>query len=650
MDRFKIGTLLLVLSMLSFNALANSANKLNVTGEIYTQVINPVNFQILSNRQAFAVRDGFKFSDITVNVVTNAAIHPSPFLRINNSTPRSLAQLAILINGVPSSISQSILPFHSLDIVLDDLSQTDEVVFLDPAPLYKPNVSKYADNVTAEDVYSYALVQTGLRKIYSKKQTRHDYFGYFKYIRGEAAESAYDKWRRVVTTDEQVEYRAKLTTSAGVASNSWLSINWPLPKFNADKSKIGIYRFLSHERAHTNGFSHSSGMAYGWDDYVQNYVLDLRANNEIIDNVIPLEDAKVYWYYNEGKFIAYSHDISYTLENIDLIYSNSIVRSATIINNEINVDLLPHTRSNNNTNVLLSAGIQDEDQLVSYILPTGLTNLALHKPVSASSRFEANRPGNYLTDGSTAQHTATNKGVDQWLEIDLETTRNIGTVVLYNRAYNSRRANGVTLSLLDENKVEVWKSSPLVDQDKWVFNSTISGFNGNNVRYIKLDNTDDHLTFMELAAYKEDTLPVDLPEQPPLPAAPVNIALNKTVTASSIYSATNPVSNLVDGQTNTVAITQNTGLQWLEIDLETEQNLEGIVLENRHNGYQYRTIGASLSILDKNKNEIWSTVLDDSQRWFFDSETDFTATNARYIRLEQTDKYINVSEIRAYAK
>lgn len=105
MDRFKIGTLLLVLSMLSFNALANSANKLNVTGEIYTQVINPVNFQILSNRKAFTVRDGFKFSDITVNVMTNTAIHPSPFLRINNATPRSLAQLAILINGVPNSIS-----------------------------------------------------------------------------------------------------------------------------------------------------------------------------------------------------------------------------------------------------------------------------------------------------------------------------------------------------------------------------------------------------------------------------------------------------------------------------------------------------------------------------------------------------------------
>ncbi|MGC3833059.1 hypothetical protein ACPSKX_01440 [Moritella viscosa] len=49
MDRFKIGTLLLVLSMLSFNAFANSANKLNVTGEIYTQVINPISFQILSN-------------------------------------------------------------------------------------------------------------------------------------------------------------------------------------------------------------------------------------------------------------------------------------------------------------------------------------------------------------------------------------------------------------------------------------------------------------------------------------------------------------------------------------------------------------------------------------------------------------------------
>jgi len=650
MDRFKIGTLLLVLSMLSFNAFANSANKLNVTGEIYTQVINPISFQILSNRQTFAARDGFKFSDITVNVMTNTTIHPGPFLRINNSTPRRLAQLAILINGVPNSISQTILPFHSLDIVLDELSQTDDVVFLDPAPLYKPNVSKYTDNVTDEDVDSYALVQTGLRKIYSKKQTKHDYFSYFKYIRGEAAESAYDKWRRVVTTDEQVEYRAKIRASAGVASDNWLSINWPLPNFNADKSKISIYRFLSHERAHTNGFSHSSGMAYGWDDYVQKYVLDLRANNEIIDDVIPLEDAKVYWYYNEGKFKAYSHDISYTLENIDLIYSNGIVRSATIINNEINVDLLPHTNISNNTNVLLSADIQDEDQLVSYILPTGLTNLALHKPVNASSQFEANRPGNYLTDGNTAQHTATDKGADQWLEVDLETAHNIGTVILYNRAYNSHRANGVTLSLLDENKVEVWKSSPLVNQDKWVFNATISGFNGNNVRYIKLDNTDEYLTFIELTAYKEDTLLTVLPEQPPLPAAPINIALNKTVTASSIYSVANRASNLVDGQINTVAITKNKGPQWFEIDLEAVHNLEAIVLENRHNGYQYRTIGASLSILDQNKNEIWSTILDGSQRWVFDSKTDFTATNARYIRLEKTDEYINVSEIRAYSQ
>ncbi|KXO14006.1 hypothetical protein AKG98_68 [Moritella sp. JT01] len=648
MKKFEVGTLLLTLPLFCFDALANSANKLDVAGEIHTQVIDSVSFQTLSNSEIFTARNGYKFSDITVEIITDTAIYPTPFLRINNSTPRSLTQLAVLINDTPNSISQTILPFHSIDVALDELSQTDVVVFLDPVTLYQPNVSRYTDDATDEDIYSYTLMQTGLRKIYSKKQTKHDYFGYFKYIRGEAPESAYDKWRRVVTTEEQLEYRVNQSGSAGVASNTWLSINWPLPRFNADRSQIGVYRILSHERAHSNGFSHSSGMAYGWDDYVQNYVIDLRANNEIVDDVMPLEDAKVYWYYNEGKFKAYSHDISYTLENIDLIYTNSIVRSATISNNEINIDLLPHI--NFNKKVLLSADIQDEDQLVSYILPTGLTNLALHKPVTASSQAEPNRPASYLTDGKMAEHTATSKGRDQWLEVDLETATNIGSVVLYNRSYKSSRAKGVTLSLLDENKIEVWKSLPLVNQPQWVFNSTISGFNGNDVRYIKINNTNKHLTFMELAVYKEDTLPAPLPEQPPLPAAPINVALNKTVTASSIYSVRRPTSNLVDGKTNTMAVTKNKGLQWLEIDLETEQNLGAIVLENRHNGYQYRTIGASLSVLDQDRNEIWSTILDDSPRWFFDSDTGFSAVNARYIRLEQTDQYINVGEIRAYSQ
>ena len=60
-----------------------------------------------------------------------------------------------------------------------------------------------------------------------------------------------------------------------------------------------------------------------------------------------------------------------------------------------------------------------------------------------------------------------------------------------------------------------------------------------------------------------------------------NIASGKTVTASSLHSPEYPHANLVDGNKTNFAHTQNEALEYFQIDLGQEYDIDKVVITNR---------------------------------------------------------------------
>ena len=67
-----------------------------------------------------------------------------------------------------------------------------------------------------------------------------------------------------------------------------------------------------------------------------------------------------------------------------------------------------------------------------------------------------------------------------------------------------------------------------------------------------------------------------------------NVARGKTVTASSLYGAQFPHANLVDGDKTNFAHTNNEAVEWFQIDLGQDYEIEKVVITNRTDCCQAR--------------------------------------------------------------
>jgi len=88
----------------------------------------------------------------------------------------------------------------------------------------------------------------------------------------------------------------------------------------------------------------------------------------------------------------------------------------------------------------------------------------------------------------------------------------------------------------------------------------------------------------------------------------VNVAKDKSVTQSSMYDAAKfPSSFLVDGDRTNFAHTSCEDIGWMMIDLGADTTIEKIVVYNRTDCCNGRTIGAKLSILDASNSAVWTS-------------------------------------------
>ena len=67
-----------------------------------------------------------------------------------------------------------------------------------------------------------------------------------------------------------------------------------------------------------------------------------------------------------------------------------------------------------------------------------------------------------------------------------------------------------------------------------------------------------------------------------------NVAQGKTVTASSLYGAQFPHTNLVDGNMTNLVHTNNAALEYFQIDLGEDYEIEKVIIKNRTDCCQAR--------------------------------------------------------------
>lgn len=133
----------------------------------------------------------------------------------------------------------------------------------------------------------------------------------------------------------------------------------------------------------------------------------------------------------------------------------------------------------------------------------------------------------------------------------------------------------------------------------------------------------------------------------PAPAEPINMALNKSVTASSIgVREVHPAEYAVDGDTNTrwACVEGYTDWSWIEVDLGGEYPVGSIsTLFELNSGYNYKI---EYALSDRNwKEYVDKTASKTNQR----SYTDVKEVTARYIKITmKSDMGSSINEINIY--
>ncbi|MBR7836782.1 discoidin domain-containing protein [Actinospica durhamensis] len=276
-------------------------------------------------------------------------------------------------------------------------------------------------------------------------------------------------------------------------------------------------------------------------------------------------------------------------------------------------------------------------------------NVALDQPITASASTSG-FPATNANDGNTSSYWESTDGT--WpatLAVDLGTADSISSVVLDLPSTWGTRTQ--TLSVLGSNDDSTWAT--LVGSATYTFNPstgdtvTITLPSGTSDRYVELDFTaNDVQNGAQVSEFQV------------MGQANPNLALNKTVTASSTWSSYYAASNAVDG--NTATYWEGTDGAWpttLTVDLGSTQTLGHLVLELPA-GWGTRT--QTLSILGSTDDSTWTTLVGSATYTWNPSTGDSVSislpagTSDRYVELNFTANSVQngaqLAELGVYAQ
>lgn len=216
------------------------------------------------------------------------------------------------------------------------------------------------------------------------------------------------------------------------------------------------------------------------------------------------------------------------------------------------------------TNKLKEAGVFIRNNMRSPAddFGSGGNNLALGKTVTVSSIEGSTLGGSYAVDGNSSTRWASTLGIDpQWITVDLGNNYNISRIKInWEAAYGKNFL--VQVSADNAN----WTTLQNV-QDNTSLSNDYANLNGNG-RYVRIYGTARGTTYgysiYELEVYGT------------LTSAP-NIALNKSVTTSSVEEPGLEGNYAVDGNTSTRwSATMYADPQWITVDLGSSYNISQV--------------------------------------------------------------------------
>ncbi len=273
-------------------------------------------------------------------------------------------------------------------------------------------------------------------------------------------------------------------------------------------------------------------------------------------------------------------------------------------------------------------------------------NLALNKPVTASSTEEASYPASAAVDANTGTRWSSAFSDPQWIYVDLGASYSINQVRLnweaaYARSYQIQVSNNAS------NWTNVWSTS------SGAGGSITINFTTSSARYVRIYGTVRATSYgyslWEFEVYGADSTtptptrtatatptPTRAATATPTPtrtATPIpggNLALNKTATSSSVENASYPASAAVDGNTGTRWASAYSDPQWISVDLGAMYSVSQVKLNWEAAyaaAYQIQT-----SIDASNWSTVWSTTTGTAGV----ITINFTAVNARYVRVYST--------------
>tara|TARA_Y100000588_G_scaffold395211_1_gene521347 strand:+ start:5371 stop:8790 length:3420 start_codon:yes stop_codon:yes gene_type:complete len=261
--------------------------------------------------EGYCYLDGYDVNDIEVDI--NISSDPMEII-ISNKTPRKFGKIILNMDYLPMYFNRVLEPFTELTFSIAGSlpNPPNHISFIDPNPLYTTNVTEFDtdEDMTPEYRMSYALIQGGLKTLYTKQSTRNEFYKFFIIERNglvdekgniEDLDSSLQKWYNTMTYSTPKRHLVLQSDSAGVASlgGDWLSLNWVMPSWiESNRTDHLPYSVYAHEYAHTMGYDHASGLAYGWDDFIDSGIVDLMNSGEIISNEIPMESPDVFWIFN----------------------------------------------------------------------------------------------------------------------------------------------------------------------------------------------------------------------------------------------------------------------------------------------------------------------------------------------------------------
>lgn len=218
--------------------------------------------------------------DITITV------NDAGQLVINNNTVRKFGSFNVIIDGTGVNIATNINPRTQVTIDLTEinLSSTSKISRLEPYGAFSPSANGFHKNLE-KDIWMevYADIQRNMMTFYARAETYDKFQRYFWIGRDESKSDTLRKWHRTVTYPTPKNYRLSLK-STGVSGGSWFG----LAAYTLDRSFTvtdsiysSHYGTFSHENAHSMGFKHGTGLAYGWDNPVRAEMKKLIENGSV---------------------------------------------------------------------------------------------------------------------------------------------------------------------------------------------------------------------------------------------------------------------------------------------------------------------------------------------------------------------------------